>query len=214
MTIIKDLRSAFVPARDQGPRPTCVAFAVSDAHSSMRPPHVALSPEYLYYFGVQRTPGNDPGKGISIVSATDALATEGQPIESDCPYRATSSPDSNWNPPKCLTFRAKGSITKSGLADARILLDRDIPSILIIRLSLAFYSLKPSGIMDHTLFVDQNMLGLHAVVAVGYGNMNGVNYFLLRNSWGPAWGASGYGWFGDDYLQPRILSSTSLAQQS
>lgn len=214
MTIVKDLRSAFVPARDQGPRPTCVAFAVSDAHSSMRPLHGALSPEYLYYFGVQRTPGNDPGKGISMVSATDALAIEGQPVESDCPYRATSLPDPNWSPPKCLTFRANGSITKSGLADARIRLDRDIPSILVMRLSLAFYSLKPSGIMDHTLLVDQDMPGLHAVVAVGYGNLNGADYFLLRNSWGLAWGASGYGWFREDYLDPRTLSSTSLALQS
>jgi len=32
----------------------------------------------------------------------------------------------------------------------------------------------------------------HNVQLVGYGNENGKDYYLVRNSWGPAWGEKGY----------------------
>jgi len=32
----------------------------------------------------------------------------------------------------------------------------------------------------------------HAVTAVGYGNEDGKEYLIVRNSWGADWGESGY----------------------
>ena len=32
----------------------------------------------------------------------------------------------------------------------------------------------------------------HAVTAVGYGNEDGLEYLLIRNSWGADWGEQGY----------------------
>ena len=99
VTASVDMRSLFGPSRNQGPRPTCMAFAASDAHAALRTGWAPLSCEYAFY-QAQRRAGRPPNKGALLSSMLDALREDGQPEESGWPYLATTPADvGSWAPP-------------------------------------------------------------------------------------------------------------------
>ncbi len=49
-----------------------------------------------------------------------------------------------------------------------------------------------SGIYTSTICKNGPQDVNHAVLAVGYGTENGVDYWLIKNSWGTGWGMDGY----------------------
>ena len=52
--VLRDLRKHFGDARDQGPRPTCLSFAASDAHAALRTGWTPLSCEFAFYQAQRR----------------------------------------------------------------------------------------------------------------------------------------------------------------
>ncbi len=46
-----------------------------------------------------------------------------------------------------------------------------------------------AGIYQH---VTGDYMGGHAVKIIGWGSENGVDYWIVANSWNPRWGESGY----------------------
>ena len=78
--VASDLRRRFGPVRDQGQRPTCLAFAASDTHAGLRDGWTALSCEFAFYHA-QRRAGRPPTTGALLPRMLDALALDGQPRE-------------------------------------------------------------------------------------------------------------------------------------
>lgn len=96
----KDLRGNFGPPRDQDPRPTCMAFAASDAHAGVRAGWRPLSVEWLYYHALKRD-GGVPHNGATMEGMLAALRLDGQPEEEAWPYIAELFGDPTpWVPPK------------------------------------------------------------------------------------------------------------------
>jgi cathepsin H len=49
-----------------------------------------------------------------------------------------------------------------------------------------------SGVYTHANCPNGAMDVNHAVLAIGYGTENGMDYWLIKNSWGAAWGDNGF----------------------
>ena len=94
-----DLRGSFGPARDQDPRPTCLAFAASDAHAAARTGWEPLSAEWAYYHALKRD-GGLPDDGVTLDAMLATIKSDGQPVEAEWPYiKAPITDLKSWKPP-------------------------------------------------------------------------------------------------------------------
>jgi Papain family cysteine protease len=206
VTVLKDLRGKFGHARDQGSRPTCLAFATSDVHAASRSlPFVPLSPEYLYFHAVQRSTPPDPSDGITLMAAASALKLDGQPIEEDWPYLDTLPSNASWKPPNGVSvFRQTLSSKAKSTAAVIKAIDSDSPVLLCLKISEAFYTPDSVGIVK---FVKNDPdTGHHALIAVAHGLLGSDSMILVRNSWGEDWGLKGHGWLHLAYVSDRLHS--------
>lgn len=215
IVIKTDLRPLFGQVRDQGPRPTCLAFATSDVHSALRGnPWTQLSCEYLFYYAQHRA-NKKPHEGALVPAVLEAVKHDGQPHEVGWPYLAAVPANlSDWKPPQGAAplFRRAGE-TASHTIDAIIKeLDASRPVIVLLRLSWSFDWVKPDGIIDEASGEQPDLNRRHAVIAVGHGEIASQRALIVRNSWGDGWGAGGYGYLTEKYLVPRVFQLALLKE--
>lgn len=215
--VVVDHSTTFGAARDQGPRPTCVAFAVSDGHAHHRNLRGQfLSSEYLFYQAAQRQLPYQHHSGVQTAAVVAALAGDGQPIEPHYPYRSELHPTaalpapSSPFPQPC--YKAEWAYEVFSESLVRDLLEQGRSILLALRITDKFFEISPSqpvliGVLDN-----DPVAGIHAVVGVGYGkSRDGTSYVKIRNSWGEQWGNRGYAWIPMTYADKQLVWMARLS---
>ncbi len=208
----RDLRPRLGSARDQGPRPTCLAFAASDVHAAIRHGWTPLSCEAVF-FRAQRRSGRSASVGATLPALLEALRLDGQPAETDWPYLAlTPANDAAWLPPASpgTPYTRAGASASADWGHLITRLDEGRPVILMMTLSRSFYSADPDGVVQPAAEERPDPALRHAILAVGHGSVDGEPAVLIRNSWGDGWGQGGHAWLTASFLGPRLFGLALL----
>lgn len=209
-----DLRPHFGQSRDQGRRPTCLAFASSDLHAALRTtPFEPLSAEFAFYHAARRKGGVfNPHAGVPLRSMLQAIEQDGQPQESGWPYVMQLPIDlTAYKPPSDAgpLFRRDSEYKSNSFDVICQSLDNRIPLLIAFLPTIQFHQAK-SGVPVRSTARDINSGSAHAVVAVGWGKDGTERLILVRNSWGAKWAENGYAWLSEGYLVPRLYAIITM----
>jgi hypothetical protein len=206
-TLIGRLRAR---VKDQGDRPTCVAFAVSALHEywcdvvldDKQEVDLDLSEEFLHY-GCKRTDGLVGQEGTTVTAARDWLKGKGQCLEKLHPYSTVAGP--LLTPSQAAFADARGR-TLSKLVRLQTkwdVLERELkgdsPVLGVVRVFENAYYVDSSGMVALPNSGDA-ILGLHAVVFLDIEKKSSRSQVVFANSWGQRWGDAGLGRFATEYF--------------
>lgn len=201
ITIQHLVDSTPVTARNQGKRPTCLAFAVTDLNRQYATD--PLGPEYFYQEAIRRIPGWQPGRGLQRSAAEDASKL-GHPLEAHFPYQNQEPTVPFAALPTSLTLHGR-PVTFFN-ANVQQMITNIIAGVSMgvgLRLTQEFYSPVDGLIPYSTAVVPTSMI--HAVVVAGLGHDGQEPWFYIRNSWGPSWGRDGHAWIPAAYINAHAV---------
>lgn len=192
-----DLRPQCPPIYDQGQLGSCTSQAIAGAlqFDQIKQQEASIMPSRLFIYYIERdkegTVNSDAGAVIG--DGIKLVHTLGAPPESEWPYvidQFTVKP-----PDKCyqdaMQYRSlKYQRVLHNLDHMKACLASGLPFVFGFTVYESFESAEvaQSGIVPMPQR-GETVLGGHAVVAVGYDDTQ--QRFLVRNSWGSAWGMQG-----------------------
>lgn len=207
------LRDKMPPVYNQGELGSCTANAIGACveYQEMKQGQPSVMPSRLFIYWNERklegTTASD--SGAQIRDGIKVVATFGAPPETDWPYDITQFAAEP--PPQAYQDARKhlasyGRVVQSAHSfQASLFFHR--PVVFGFAVFESFESIGPDGIMPFPDPHRERLLGGHAVVIVGYRQINNQLYFEVRNSWGDGWGDQGYFWMPAEYaITPNACS--------
>jgi len=215
-----DLRPGCPPVYDQGQLGSCTGNAIAGAIEFERwrqnLAHWTPSRLFIYYNErvIEGTTASD--SGASIRDGMKSVASQG-----DCPEnQGSAAPGGNWPydpsefatapPAACYANALHYTVyeylsVNQDLADCRACLAAGYPFVFGFTVYESFESaaVAQTGVVPMPGWFE-SVVGGHAVLAVGYDDPS--SRFIVRNSWGAAWGDAGY-----FYLPYAYLTDPNLA---
>lgn len=194
ITVQNDFSLLLGPVRDQGDRGTCLACSASDVNalSNTTSP---LSVDFLCHHAAKAMSGWVPGNGFTVNAIVAAAVAPGQCSESLYPYQPQNEAAPLATPPAGLAplYQSRQPVTqlKAGDVLTHVQINRAVIVAMAVPNSLYY---PQAGIVAFDPMKLPNEF--HAMVAVGIGvhTVTNETHFLLRNSWGTAWGVGGHAW--------------------
>jgi C1A family cysteine protease len=209
-----DRRPQFPAVYDQEDLGSCTANALAGVieFDLMRQKLPVFTPSRLFIYYQERVEENSVASdsGATLHDGVQAVATWGVPPETVWPYDTVkfATLPSNAAYEQALKFKAVSymSINQS-LNDMKACLVSGYGFVFGFTVYESFESagVASTGVVPMPENGEQT-LGGHAVVCVGYNDgpkvVNGIpaQHFVVRNSWGSAWGVQGYAFFPYAYL--------------
>jgi len=199
-------KGAVTPIKDQGQCGSCWSFSTTGtlegAHFLATGQLVSLSEQQLVdcarRYNCYGCSGGWPAKALDYIRDNGGVETENaysyEARDSSCRYN-----------PSYVGATVRGKVTLPAADETALknaVATKGPVSVLVDASGFSGYS---GGIL-YTNSCSPNNLN-HAVLAVGYGSEGGMDYWIIKNSWGTWWGENGYVRVARGYNMCGIASS-------
>ena len=209
---IVDLRNYCSLIEDQGNLGSCTGQAIAGAIELLNRRNnkqTDVSRLFIYYYERALINTINYDSGAYIRDGIKVTNKQGAPLENLWPYDIQKF---RQRPPsKAINDALKRKVTlyervsgHNGCLDA---LNNGYPVVIGFYVYSSFISRQVSrtGLMPYPNTRTEELLGGHAVLLVGYDKTKEV--YIVRNSWGPNWGDSGYFYMPFQVIQNKGMSS-------